>query len=165
MIIRRETPADAPAIHEVTTAAFLQAAHSSGTEARIVDALRDSGSLTLSLVAERDGKVVGHAAFSPIMIDGQEADWFGLGPVAVSPDVHGKGIGSALIREGLSLLESRGARGCVVLGEPGYYGRFGFTQHPALKLENVPPEYFMALPFEADVPVGTVTYHTAFDVK
>lgn len=162
--IRFETPHDIPAIREVTEAAFEKAEHSSGTEAAIVDGLRAAEALTVSLVAEAAGQVVGHVAFSPITVDGESGHWYGLGPVSVRPDWQGKGIGSQLIREGLACLTDAGGKGCVVLGDPGYYRRLGFETDPDLRLDGVPAEYFMRLVLEGPVPKGRVAYHTAFDV-
>ncbi|MBS0505082.1 MAG: N-acetyltransferase [Proteobacteria bacterium] len=163
MEIRDERPADAAAIRAVVTAAFATAPHSSGTEAAIVDALREAGALTLSLVAEEDGEVVGHIAFSPVMADGSEGGWYGLGPVSVRPDFQTKGIGQALVRVGLERLKESGAFGCVVLGDPAYYARFGFLNDPALRYPGVPPEYFQMLIFAGARPSGDVSYHAAFD--
>ncbi|HEV7256700.1 MAG TPA: N-acetyltransferase [Bosea sp. (in: a-proteobacteria)] len=163
MQIRAEEPGDVDAIRTLTTEAFATAPHSSGTEAGIVDGLRAVGALTLSLVAVEDGEIVGHVAFSPVTIDGAERGWFGLGPVSVRPGRQRGGIGSGLIREGLRRLRERGAGGCVLLGAPAYYGRFGFAADPALVLEDVPPDYFMRLAFGGEVPAGTVRYHAAFD--
>lgn len=161
--IRPEIPSDAKAIREVTQAAFATAEHSSGTEGAIVDALRQARAMTISLVAEADGVVIGHIAFSPVTVDGRNEGWFGLGPVSVNPDLHGKGIGSRLVHAGLNLLEANGARGCVVLGDPHLYMRFGFEPNPRVHYEGVPPEYFMAKVFEFPVPEGSVAYHPAFD--
>lgn len=167
MPIRLEQPGDADAIRALTTEAFATAPHSSGTEAAIVDGLRAAGALTLSLVAveddEKSGEILGHVAFSPVTIDGAARGWFGLGPVSVRPGRQRGGIGSDLIREGLRRLRERGAAGCVLLGDPAYYGRFGFANDPALVLEGVPPDYFMRLGFGAELPAGTVRYHAAFD--
>ena len=167
MQIRPEQPADSDAIRALTTEAFATAPHSSGTEAVIVDGLRAAGALTLSLVAveddEKSNEILGHVAFSPVTIDGAERDWFGLGPVSVRPGRQRGGIGSGLIREGLRRLREMGAGGCVLLGDPAYYGRFGFANDPALVLEGVPPDYFMRLGFGAELPAGTVRYHAAFD--
>ncbi len=160
--IRPETDADLAAIREIVCSAFANHLHSQQTEHRIVDALREHGALTLSLVAERDGTPVGHVAFSPVSIDGHVNGWYGLGPVAVLPAAQGCGIGRALIEAGLSELRSRGAAGCVVVGEPAYYQRFGFHAQPDLTLPGLPPEYFMALTFGATTPAGTVAYHAAF---
>ncbi|REF73480.1 GNAT family N-acetyltransferase [Paracoccus versutus] len=162
MDIRLETPADAAAIRQITQEAFAGAEHSSGTEGAIIDSLRAAGTLTLSLVAEEGRQVIGHAAFSPVMIGGRDAGWFGLGPVAVRPDRQGQGAGGVLIREGLARLRGMGAQGCVVLGDPGYYRRFGFAVDPGLTFEGVPPEYFMALAFAGPPPSGAVIYHAAF---
>lgn len=163
LILRPETPADIPAIAALTTAAFAGAEHSSGTEAAIVDALRGAGALTLSLVAEDgDGQVLGHAAFSPVTIDGEDQNWFGLGPVSVAPELQGQGIGAALIADGLAQLRTSGAAGCVVLGDPAYYGRFGFVSDAGLTYPGVPAEYFQRLVLNGAVPTGTVTYHAGF---
>lgn len=125
-------------------------------------ALRGAGQLSVSLVAEADGAVVGHVAASPVTLSGGERGWYGLGPVSVTPAWQGRGIGSRLVRQALDVLRARGAAGCVVLGEPGYYGRFGFAAAPALVLPGVPPAYFQALAFAGAVPAGTVAYHAAF---
>lgn len=165
MKLRQETPADAGAIRAVTEAAFAGAAHSSGSEGAIVDALRDEGTLALSLVADDGGRIVGHVAFSPVVIGrpaGGGAGWLGLGPVSVSPERQGQGIGGALIAEGLARLVARGARGCVVLGEPAYYRRFGFAPDAALRFEGAPPEYFLCRSFAGEVPAGAVAYRPAF---
>ena len=145
-------------------AAFLEAEHSGGNEARIVETLREAGSLTVSLVATENDRIVGHVAFSPVTIDGRSDGWFGLGPVAVVPDRQGDGIGSALIQAGLTQLRVQGSTGCVVLGEPAYYRRFGFGADPNLRLAGVPAEYFQALVFKEEPCSGLVKYHPAFDV-
>ena len=163
MLIRPEQPEDTDAIRALTTEAFASAPHSSGTEAAIVDGLRAAGALTLSLVAIEGNEIVGHVALSPVTIDGAARGWFGLGPVSVRPGRQRGGTGSELIREGLWRLRENGAGGCVLLGDPAYYGRFGFANDPALVLEGVPPEYFMRLAFGAALPAGTVRYHAAFD--
>lgn len=162
--IRPERRGDEAAIADLITAAFEAAEHSSGTEAKIVEGLRAAGALTRSLVAERDGEIVGHAAFSAVTIDGSDHGWFGLGPVAVAPHCPQQGIGEALIREGLDDLRKHGANGCVVLGDPAYYTRFGFKADPRLTLPDVPAEYFQVLAFGLTVPAGAAAYHHAFSV-
>ena len=159
-MIRAERPGDEDAIRDVTTRAFAGAAHSDGTEADIVARLRDAGALTLSLVAD-DGGIVVHVAFSPVTIVGA-AGWFGLGPVSVAPDRQQQGIGQKLILEGLARLKTRGAAGCVVLGDPDYYARFGFAADPALRYPGPPPAYFQCLAFAGATPAGIVAYHSAF---
>ncbi|MFT4038892.1 MAG: N-acetyltransferase, partial [Thermomicrobiales bacterium] len=154
MNIRPEVPADTAAIRTLTTAAFTGKPYSDGTEAAIVDALRAANALAISLVVEDAGAVVGHVAFSPVTIDGQPGIWYGLGPVSVMPGRQRQGIGSALIREGLAQLRARGAGGCLLLGDPAYYGRFGFAADPALRYGAVDPRYFQMLRFSGDDPTG-----------
>jgi len=163
--IRAETPADAHAIAAVTAAALPNAPHTSRTEQHIVDALRAAGQLTISLVAEADGAVVGHVAISPVSISDGTPGWFGLGPVSVLPRLQGGGIGSRLVHEALRILRDSGAAGCVVLGEPDYYGRFGFKADSNLLFPGPPPEYFQAIAFHPVNARGAVTYHEAFDVQ
>jgi len=164
-LIRPETPSDIVAIHDVTVAAFLQEPHTEHTEQFIVEALRKAGALTISLVAEEANKVIGHVAVSPISISDNTTDWYGLGPISVSPELQKQGIGSALMNSILSELRNLGAAGCVLLGEPSYYSRFGFKPEANLVLPGVPQEYFQALSFSASMPNGTVTYHEAFNAK
>lgn len=163
MQIRDERPEDLPAIREVTAAAFATMPFSSGTESRITDALREAGALMLSLVVDRRGEIVGHVAFSPIRVDGEAGDWYGLGPVSAKPAHRGLGIGTALIETGLARLRALGAGGCVLLGDPGYYHRFGFVADPALFYPHGPAEAFQRLVLKGDPPRGEVTYHSAFD--
>jgi putative acetyltransferase len=162
MIIRPETARDIAEIQTLVTIAFEGAPHSDGTEGAIVDALRAAGALTTSLVAERDGLIVGHVAFSPVEIDGKSVDWYGLGPVAVRPDQQRQGVGVRLIEAGLDEIKALGARGCVVLGDPAYYSRFGFSADAALQFPGVPHEYFQRLAFGDDKRHGIVRYHSAF---
>ena len=160
--IRKETDADVRAITEVTEAAFQTMEISDHTEQFIVTALRKAGALTVSLVAELDGRVVGHIAFSPITMSDGTADWYGMGPVSVLPQVQRQGIGKALVPEGLARLKGLDARGCCLVGHPEYYRKFGFQNTPELGLEGVPPEVFFALSFDGYVPRGTVSFHDAF---
>jgi len=124
---------------------------------------RASDALTISLVAIESDVLVGHVAFSPVTIDGTDVSWFGLGPVSVDPDNQGVGIGSALIRAGLEQLRGQGAAGCVVLGDPAYYSRFGFERDDELRYERAPPEYFMRMSLiPCRRPTGRVDYSPAF---
>lgn len=161
ILIRPECKIDEDAISEVTRLAFESHPHSSHTEHFIVGALRKAKALTISLVAEQ-ARVVGHIAFSPVTISDGTPGWFGLGPVSVLPSVQRQGIGRALVEAGLSRLRERGAAGCVLLGEPLFYRRFGFVNDPRLVLPGVPQAFFLALPFGSSAPQGEVTYHVAF---
>jgi putative acetyltransferase len=162
MKIRPECPADVAAIRGLVMAAFKGVPYGDGTEAAIVDALRHASALSLSLVAEVDGEVVAHVAFSPVTIDGAQSGWYGLGPAAVRPDRQRHGIGQALIRSGLERIRELGARGCVVLGDPAYYARFGFRSDPNLRYGDVPPAHFQLLAFDEERPNGRVAFHPAF---
>ena len=159
--IRPERPGDAEAIRSVTEAAFRNAPHAGGTEPEIIDALR-RGDMTISLVAEMDRRIVGHAAFSPVCISDGSREWFGLGPVSVLPERQRQGIGTALIRRGLADLAARGGRGVVVLGDPEYYRRFGFEHDPGLTFPGSPARYFQRLVLAGEAPAGTVRYSPAF---
>lgn len=137
MIIRAETQADAAAIRAVNVAAF-----GGPLEAELVDRLRAAGRLTISLVAEAHAgetiaveTIVGHIAFSPVTAtDGSRG--FGLAPLAVRPERQRRGIGSSLVMRGLRLCRERTEGYVVVLGEPAYYGRFGFAAASAFGLND-----------------------------
>jgi len=162
MMIRDERPGDEPGIDALITDSFAGAPHSSGTEAAIVSALRVAGALMSSLVAVQGEEIVGHVAISPVSIADSQGQWFGLGPVAVRPACQRRGIGEALIDEALRKLRASGAAGCVVLGEPDYYRRFGFRHDPEVTFAGPPPAYFQVLPFGDGRARGAVTYHKAF---
>lgn len=160
--IRAETAADISAIKSVTRRAFEFHPFSHQTEHFIIKALRESGALSVSLVAEADGIVVGHIAFSPVGIADGSPDWYALGPISVIPEFQRQGIGAELVRHGIKALAGLSARGCVVLGEPGFYGRFGFNPNPDLVLDGVPTEYFLSLTLAEGPVAGRVSYHAAF---
>ena len=164
MQVRPECPDDESAISRLITAAFLAAEHRDGTEADIVQSLRTANALTVSLVATIEASVIGHAAFSPVTVDGREAGWFGLGPVSVLPSHQRQGIGSRLIEDGLAQLRQQGAQCCVVLGDPAFYSRFGFTYKPELWLANVPPMYFTVASLGDGAARGEIKYHAAFRI-
>ena len=161
--IRDEQPGDEAAIAALTEVAFRNASHSDGNEAAIVGQLRTDGDLALSLVVvNEDEAIIGHAAFSPVTISDGAPGWYGLGPVSVIPLSQRAGIGSSLIEEGLARLRGMDARGCVVLGDPGYYGRIGFRHDPRLAFPGPPAEYFQVLVFAGAAPQGTIRYAPAF---
>lgn len=160
--IRGEMSTDIAAIRAITKAAFADMPYSSQTEAEIIDGLRAAGAIRLSLVAVSDGEVVGNVVFSDVTINGAPG-WVGLGPVSVRPGLQRGGIGSRLIEAGLDRMRSEGAAGCVLVGNPGYYRRFGFRTSAGLTYEGVPDEYVLALPFSGSAPAGAIIYHPAFD--
>lgn len=162
IVIREEAGGDEAAIDRVTQDAFRNHPFSQQTEHRIVGALRDGGALRLSLVATMGDQVLGHVAFSTVTIDGLDRGWWGLGPLSVAPARQRRGIGSALVRSGLRRLVERRVAGCVVLGDPAYYARFGFASHAALRFPGPPADHFMAWSLEGPVPDGEVAYHPAF---
>lgn len=164
MLIRREAPEDIDVISVITREAFADNPHSRQTEALIVEALRAAGALTVSLVAEEDGVVCGHVAFSPALIGGEDRGWVGLGPISVRKSRQRHGIGTALMVTGLGAVRAEGARGCVLVGEPAFYERFGFRQAAPLHLPGVPAEVLLARAFEGPVPAGEVSFHVAFGV-
>lgn len=160
--LRNETDADPNVISEVTAAAFKTLEISNHTEQFIITALRAAKALAVSLVAEVDGRVVGHIAFSPVSISDGTRNWYGLGPVSVLPEYQRQGIGKALVQEGLLRLKGMSAQGCCLVGHPEYYRKFGFRNLSGLVFEGVPQEYFFALPFDERLPQGTLAFHDAF---
>ena len=165
MHIRSERSGDEDAIAAVTQAAFAASSHRDHGEAAIIAALRAAGALSLSLVADDGGVIVGHIAFSPVQIDGIDGSWIGIGPVSVVPAHQRRGIGSLLIREGLRRIAEQGCELCVLLGDPAYYDRFGFAHDPALTYEDYATTAFQRLVLSGDPPVGRVTYHPAFAAR
>ncbi len=162
VVIRNETDADVGAITDVTVAAFKTLEISNHTEQFIIAALRAAKALTVSLVAEMDGRVIGHIAFSPVTISDGTRNWYGLGPVSVLPEYQRQGVGKALMREGLSRLKDLKAQGCCLVGHPEYYRKFGFKNMPGLVHAGVPQEVFLALSFDGHTPQGTVIFHEGF---
>ncbi|HUO98222.1 MAG TPA: N-acetyltransferase [Rhizomicrobium sp.] len=161
--IRNQIEADFAAVHELVIAAFKTLPIAAGTEQFIMDALWRTGAAAVALVAEDVGRIVGQAAFSKVLVGGRDVGWHGCGPVSVLPTRHRQGIGSALMRAGLDRLRALGSKGCVVVGHPDYYPRFGFANTDAMSLPGVPPEAFMAIRFEGEMPRGEVTFDKAFE--
>lgn len=162
MNIRPEKASDIPAIRHVHVEAFKVHPFSRQTEHFIVEHLRAAGALAISLVAETEDGIVGHIAFSRALIGGKDTGWFLLGPVGVLPELQRNGIGSALVRQGLAALQALNVAGCALVGDPHFYGRFGFTSLPGITMPEVPQEYVLALPFGTDVPTGILGHHEAF---
>ena len=166
MLIRTEAPSGIHAIHRLNRLAF-----NGSTEAELIDQLRRSEADFLSLVAEDQGRVVGHILFTPVTVDhdGHRLTGMGLAPMAVAPDRQRQGIGSALIEHGLRLLRERGCPFVIVLGHPDYYPRFGFERaslhHLACQWEGVPDAAFMVRILDPEAMrgvSGVARYRDAF---
>ena len=166
LVIRAEAPSDLDPIRKVNRAAFGQE-----DESRLVDALRDGGYVRLSLVAEREERVVGHILFSdlPIITDCGTLPTLALAPMAVRPEFQRQGIGSELIRRGLDLCQAQGHRTVIVLGHPEFYPRFGFSAELARPLVSpFSGEAWMALELEKGSlqgVVGRVDYPSPFGLR
>lgn len=161
--IRPEHSGDIQAITVLTEAAFAPTLHSNGTEAQIIHALRQAGELALSLVAIENNKLLGQITFSPVTINGMYDGWYGLGPVSVHPDQQGRGIGSQLIHKGLAQIRSADAKGCVLVGNPAYYSRFGFVGNAGLTYVGLDPNYVQQLAFVGPLQNGELLYSPAFE--
>jgi putative acetyltransferase len=165
MRVRLEEQQDFDAIRRVNFAAFGRQ-----DEGRLVDALRTSGAIICSLVAEEEGQIVGHVLFSPVTLytDSDQLEGAGLGPVAVLPAFQRQGVGEALIRAGLADCRDAGFGFAVVLGHPSYYPRFGFRPSRPLGIRwehNAPEEAFMVMelrPGALSGLSGTVRYQPEF---
>ncbi len=162
VVIRSERLEDIGAIGSVIRAAFAGMPYAEGDEAELVETLRREGALTVSLIAEVGGTVVGQVALSPAMAADGSHGWYALGPLAVLPDHQRKGIGSRLVLSGLRTITTLGAAGCILVGDPGYYARFGFALSPAHAPAGMPREYFMIRLLGAREPSGPVSFHRAF---
>lgn len=163
--VRQERPTDSAAVHALNASAF-----ESDAEARLVDAIRASGALTLSLVAVLDGAVAGYIAFSPVVVEaeGRIVHGVGLAPMAVAPSYQRQGIGGQLIEGGLQRLRAQGHPFCVVLGHPTYYPRHGFTRASihGLRWERGHDEAFFVQALTRgglDGVSGVVRYRPEFD--
>lgn len=162
--IRPESKEDHPAVFRLHSAAF-----PSDAEAKLVDLLREAATPTISLVAETAGEVQGHILFTPVIsTDHPGSRIMGLAPMAVLPEAQGKGVGSALVQEGLERCRAMGVEAVVVLGHPGYYPRFGFVPASRFGITSeydVPDEVFLMIelrPGSLAGKHGQVQYHEAF---
>ena len=164
MLIRAEETNDRDSVYAVHASAF-----ETSSEADLVDALREQARPIISLVAEDNGKVVGHIMFSPASLSGHpDVAVMGLAPMAVAPEHQRQGIGSALVRAGLEHCKEMGFVAVIVLGHPTYYPRFGFSPSSRFGIDceyEVPEEVFMALELEPGTlsgKTGTMKYHVVF---
>lgn len=114
-------------------------------------------------MAEDSEGIIGHVGFSPVTLSGGETGWFCLAPLSVTPERQGEGVGSRLAREGFAALERLSAAYCVVVGDPAYYGRFGFRHVEGVSAEGIPDEYFTVLRLHGGTPSGIVGFHPGFD--
>jgi putative acetyltransferase len=171
--IRRETEPDSPAIREVTIKAFSSSELGHHGEADVIERLRANCPEVLSLVAEQEGRIVGHVLFSPVLIEGENLAWEGMGlaPMAVLPELQGQGIGSRLVESGLQRLAESQCQFVVVLGHPEFYARLGFE--PAGKhcitceFLGIPEEVFRIQKLAAHpakLPKGVARYRPEFSV-
>lgn len=162
MEIRNENIEEHDAIYKLTEVAFAPKSFSDGSEPKIISDLRACGDLTLSLVASEGGVLLGHVAFSPVSVGTVSSGWFGLGPISVLPEMQGKGIGSALIKEGLRILQNNGANGCALIGDPNYYSRFGFIADGNVHYQDLPDSHVQWFSFSDEKPEGYLTFSPAF---
>lgn len=160
--IRNEEAGDTDVIDTIVKEAFSHQSHHAHTQHLILAGLRREEALALSLVAVTDQTVVGNIAFTEVEISDGSPGWFGLALLVVAAGMQKKGVGSALVRDGLLKLRQRGAQGCVVLGEPAFFSRFGFKNNSDLMIEETPQENFLALAFADKGTAGVVSYHPLF---
>lgn len=139
VMVRREQPQDRAAIFAVHAAAFARPGQGVAAEAELVDALRDDGDLVLSLVAVREGVVVGHVACSRARIG--LGPVLGLGPLGVQPDHQRQGVGTALMHAVLAAADALDEQAVCLLGDPRYYRRFGFEPASTIGVEPPRPEW------------------------
>jgi putative acetyltransferase len=167
IIVRPEEPSDINQVHAINLSAF-----EGGPEAGLVDALRSNCADFLSLVADDEGRVVGHILFTPVVVEGSagKVTGMGLAPMAVLPGRQRNGIGSELVRSGLELLREDGCPFVIVLGHPDYYPRFGFDRASRHGLrsqwDGVPDDAFMVMLFDPDILPdggGIARYRDEFD--
>ena len=165
--LRDERASEADAIGRVIVAAFAGEPEGGQFERRIVDTLRADGVLSVSLIAERDGRLIGHVAFSPVSIGGEPSGsqgwWYGWRRLRCCPIASGRASVRGWCAR-VDALRRQRARGCVLLGEPAYYTRFGFAPSGDIVFPGVPPGYFLALSLDdsAPRPSGDVRYHDVF---
>lgn len=157
--IRQEKEGDEAAIVDVIARAFEGKSFAEDSDRWLVDRLREAGGLVLSLVATQGNKIIGQVALSPAKVG--DAKYLCIGPIAVLPDVQGKGIGSALMGHALGVAQAYGRDGVVLQGDLNYYSRFGFKVFDGVTYAGDGAEYIQLLPFE-DAPSGEAVFHRVF---
>jgi predicted N-acetyltransferase YhbS len=160
--IRDELPEDYEQITQITIAAFTNHPYSNCREYILVEKLREKKSLTVSLVAIVNGEVAGHVAFSPVQVAGIACNWYSVGPLSVKPELQKQGIGSALMRAGMEKIKGIGGQGCVLVGDPLYYVRFGYHNSDIMTFPHAPKENFMIIEFGGGEIPGEVDFDAAF---
>nr|WP_174506463.1 N-acetyltransferase [Acinetobacter sp. Marseille-Q1620] len=163
VLIRKEKAEDIDDIFKLIETAFQNQPYATHTEQFIVNALRASSELTLSLVATEQQKIIGQVAISPVTISSGATDWYGLGPISVLPERQHQGIGSLLMQAALNKLKQINAQGCILVGDPVFYHRFGFHTCPDLHYPNIAQEYVQVASFTEALPKGVVMFSEAFN--
>lgn len=161
--VRPERSTDYSQIEALTLLAFQDKPYASGTEQYLAEKLRAKQALTLSLVVEKSNVIVGHIAVSPVKINDKLDACFGIGPLAVLPEVQGLGYGTQLLLDALEYLKSIDAKCCVLVGDPNFYSRVGFTVEKQLFYRDAPAEYFQSVWFCEERATGEVAFHDAFE--
>lgn len=162
---RDEAPGDEDAIFALTRDAFDGMPYADGSEPYIIDALRRDGDLTLSMVAFDEEGLAGHVAFSPLIAGDQREDWYGLGPISVRKDVQRRGLGRALINQGLERLRAIGARGCALIGDPNVYRGSGFIGDGRLSYQDLDRRFVQRIVFSGRAPAGELVFAPGFEAK
>jgi putative acetyltransferase len=163
MHIREEKPEDYAAMDDLLRVAFTFDNTSTLDEPEMVRELRAAEDIALSLVAVSSGdELIGHILFSPVNVENNSGSWVALGLIAVEPRLQRRGVGRALMEEGLRRVREAGAAGCVVMAEPPFYQRFGFRKRTGVQPSIPLSDEFLVLPFGDEIPQGLVTYPPAY---
>jgi putative acetyltransferase len=160
--IRHERAEDAAAIHDLTKRAFASMPFAGGDEQLLPARFRSADVLALSLVAETAGSIIGQLTLTPAFAADDSPGWFALGPIAVEPNFQSQGVGSSMIAAAIDWLTANDAAGCVLVGNPAYYSRFGWLPCPALAPTGEPAEYYQILPLAIAQPHAVVCFHPLF---
>ncbi|MEZ3503830.1 MAG: N-acetyltransferase [Lachnospiraceae bacterium] len=170
MFIRKEKSKDYEIIYSVVKAAFDSAEHADGNEHDLVNALRKGAAFIpdLSLVAETDGRIVGHIMFTKAKVGDDTV--LALAPLSVLPEYQRKGIGMALIKEGHSIADKLGYEYSIVLGSEKYYPKAGYVPADSFGIKppfDVPNENFMAYKIKENASdiCGVIKYAEEFGIE